>query len=125
MNAGFTSSSSLPDPCEPGNELFMVRAAPVDPAAVGAPQEMVVILERAGLVGQWCKDLLFGFFPQDSIAVQAAAQRGGFRQPRETPEDLPGLLFGIVGTRAVAVADDGMHQQAAVAGEQGAMRHLP
>lgn len=93
-----------------------MRTAPVNFAAASATPKLVIV--NPGKRLQLLAYLTFGNVLGQSVAIEAARERRQRRHEAETTDDLRGLLDWLLRTGAIAVADNAVHQEAAVAGEQ-------
>lgn len=94
----------------------MMGAGPVDPSAVRATAEIVVVLASQRL--QAIDDLFLGNRDQAAVAPHAARQG---RQPLpqvQSPYHFEQLFLGLLGVHEQAMGDRTTLQQPAVAGEQ-------
>src|SRR5437667_11706709 len=110
--ASSSTAEARPDFLQAFLKLRKMRSSPVNLAAAGATPELLVIdfCERLELFNY----LGFGDFAQRFIAPKAPRKWGNRLEEVKASNYLDGLLIGILGTRAISVLHNRMHEQAPV-----------
>src|ERR1700756_2206778 len=94
-------------------------AGPVNLPATAAAPKLLIIDLRQRL--ELADDLFLGGRLQQSVATEATAERGQDRLEGEGGQNFQCLVQWILGSQIVAMAEDGVHQEATIAGQESAL----
>lgn len=95
-----------------------MRTAPVNFSTPAASPKLIVIKAGEGL--ELIDDSGLVDVHQRSITLEAAGKGVGPVGKRKAPDDLDGLLGRIMRSRAIPISNDRVHEEKAIAREEGA-----